>query len=42
MWGGVFDKYKKKYILYIRLSIYNDGVRPMEMKRRLEVEEKLV
>ena len=45
VWGGggeVFDKYKKKYILYIRLSIYNDGVRPMEMKRRLEVEEKLV
>ena len=26
----------------IRLSIYHDGVRPMEMKRRLEVEEKLV
>ena len=26
----------------IRLSIYNDGMRPVEMKRRLEVEEKLV
>ena len=26
----------------IRLSIYNDGVRPVEMKRRLEVEEKLM
>ena len=26
----------------IKLSIYNDGVRPVEMKRRLEVEEKLV
>ena len=26
----------------IKLSIYNDGMRPVEMKRRLEVEEKLV
>ena len=26
----------------IMLSIYNDGVRPVEMKRRLEVEEKQV
>ena len=26
----------------IKLSIYNDGVRPVEEKRRLEVEEKLV
>ena len=26
----------------IKLSIYNDGVRPVKMKRRLEVEEKLV
>ena len=26
----------------IKLSIYNDGVRSVEMKRRLEVEEKLV
>ena len=25
-----------------RLSIHNDGVRPVEMRRRLEVEEKLV
>ena len=26
----------------IKLSIYNDGMRPVEMKIRLEVEEKLV
>ena len=33
----------RKSISYdIRLSIYNDGVRPVEMKRRLEVEEKQV
>ena len=26
----------------IKLSIYNDGARPVEMKRRLEIEVKLV
>ena len=39
--GGVINT-RKSTSYDIRLSIYNDEVRPMEMKRRLEVEEKLV
>ena len=38
--GGINTRKSTSYD--IRLSIYHDGVRPVEMKRRLEVEEKLV
>ena len=39
--GGVINT-RNSTSYEIRLSIYNDGVRPVEMKLRLEVEEKLV
>ena len=38
--GGIINT-KNNSSYDIRLSIYNDGVRPVETKRRLEVEEKL-
>ena len=38
--GGIINT--RNSTSFIRLSIYNDGVWPVEMKRRLEVEEKRV
>ena len=38
--GGVINT-RKSTSYDIRLSIYYDGVRPVEMKRRLEVVENL-
>ena len=41
--GGIINTRKIKITSYdIRLSLYNDGVRPVEMKRSFGVEEKLV
>ena len=43
VWGGGGLINTRKSTSYdIRLSIYYDRVRPVEMKRRLEVVEKLV
>ena len=42
VWGGGVINTRKSTSYDIRLSIYYDGVRPVEMKRRLEVVEKLV
>ena len=40
VWGIINTRNSSSYD--IRLSIYIDGVRPVEIKWRLEVEEKLV